>query len=57
MTEKPGPDLGRVGFEVRRALVESGGLDSDIAEFGRSIEALPPFKIAECVRTRGGSSP
>ena len=57
MTEKPGPDLGRVGFETGRALIESGDLDSDIAEFGCFPEALPHFKIAECLGTRGGSGP
>jgi hypothetical protein len=39
------------------ALVESGGLDSDIAEFGRFPEALPHSKIAEWVGTRSGSGP
>jgi|GEM_PF-5539501 hypothetical protein len=57
MTETPGPDLGKVGFEVGRALIASGDLDSHIAEFGRFPEALPHFKIAECVGTRGGSGP
>jgi hypothetical protein len=44
-----GPDLGRVGYELGRALIESGAHDSDIAEFGRFPEALPHFKVAECV--------
>jgi hypothetical protein len=57
MTEKPGPDLGRVGFEVWCALIESGDLDSDSAEFGRFPEPLPRFNIAECLGTRGGSGP
>ena len=48
MTEKPGPDLGKMGFEVGRALIESGDLDSDIAEFGRFPGALPHFKLAGC---------
>ena len=48
MTEKPGPDLGRVGFEAGRALIVSGDLESDIAEFGRIPEALPHFKLAGC---------
>jgi hypothetical protein len=42
LVEKPGPELGKVEFEVGRALIESGDLDSDIAE---SFE------------TRGGSGP
>jgi hypothetical protein len=57
MTEKPGPDLGKVGFEVGCALVESGDLDRDTAEFRRFPEALPHSKIAECVGARGGAGP
>jgi hypothetical protein len=57
MTEKPGPDPGKVGCEVGRALIGSGALESDIAEFGRFPEALPQFKMAEYVGTRGGSGP
>jgi len=39
------------------ALIESRDLDSDIAAFGRFPEALPHFKIAECLGARGGSGP
>lgn len=35
MTEKPGPDLGKEGFGVGGALIESGDLDGDIAELER----------------------
>lgn len=36
-----------MGYELGRALIESGAHDSDIAEFGRFPEALPHFKVAE----------
>ncbi len=57
MTVRPGLALGKVGFELQGRLIESGDLDSGLAEFGRLSEALSHFEIPECVGTRGGSGP
>jgi hypothetical protein len=57
MTKKPGSDLGKVGFELGRALIESGDHARDLASFGRFPEVVPHFQIAEGVGTRGGSGP